>query len=68
METVKSGVHTVLEGAASARYYCAVLDNCVVGQLMITTEWSDWRAAWVWWIQSVMMAIWGLVLHVALRQ
>ncbi len=25
----------------------------VVGQLMITYEWSDWRNATFWWIQSV---------------
>mgnify|MGYP003352520676 FL=1 len=25
----------------------------VVGQLMITYEWSDWRNALFWWIQSV---------------
>jgi ribosomal protein S18 acetylase RimI-like enzyme len=27
--------------------------NRVVGQLMITYEWSDWRNASFWWIQSV---------------
>lgn len=26
---------------------------CVIGQLGITTEWSDWRNAFLWWIQSV---------------
>jgi GNAT superfamily N-acetyltransferase len=26
------------------------------GQLMLTREWSDWRNAWVWWIQSVYVA------------
>jgi ribosomal protein S18 acetylase RimI-like enzyme len=25
----------------------------IVGGLMITYEWSDWRNAWFWWIQSV---------------
>ena len=25
----------------------------VVGQLMITFEWSDWRNGWIWWLQSV---------------
>ncbi len=25
----------------------------VIGQLMITYEWSDWRAGCFWWIQSV---------------
>ena len=29
-------------------------DRCVVvGQLMITYEWSDWRNGMFWWIQSV---------------
>jgi ribosomal protein S18 acetylase RimI-like enzyme len=26
---------------------------CLIGQLMITYEWSDWRNAVFWWIQSV---------------
>jgi GNAT superfamily N-acetyltransferase len=25
----------------------------VIGQLWITFEWSDWRAADIWWIQGV---------------
>ena len=25
----------------------------VVGQAGITREWSDWRAGWIWWFQSV---------------
>jgi ribosomal protein S18 acetylase RimI-like enzyme len=29
------------------------LSSQVVGQLMITYEWSDWRNALFWWIQSV---------------
>jgi len=28
----------------------------IVGQLMITFEWSDWRNACFWWIQSVYVA------------
>ncbi len=28
----------------------------LVGQLMITFEWSDWRNACFWWIQSVYVA------------
>ena len=24
-----------------------------MGGLMVTYEWSDWRNAWFWWIQSV---------------
>ena len=28
-------------------------DRMLVGQLMITYEWSDWRNAVFWWVQSV---------------
>jgi GNAT superfamily N-acetyltransferase len=24
-----------------------------VGQIGLTTEWSDWRNGWFWWVQSV---------------
>jgi len=36
-----------------ADYYIAELNDEVVGSLMITYEWSDWRNAIVLWIQSV---------------
>ena len=25
----------------------------VIGQAALTREWSDWRAGWIWWFQSV---------------
>jgi ribosomal protein S18 acetylase RimI-like enzyme len=31
-------------------------DHRVVGQLLVTREWSDWRDGWFWWIQSVYVA------------
>ena len=31
----------------------AELDGRVIGALMITKEWSDWRNGDFWWIQSV---------------
>lgn len=34
-------------------YFVAVLAGKVVGQTMITYEWSDWRNGLIWWIQSV---------------
>ncbi len=34
-------------------YFVAELDGKVVGQAMVTTEWSDWRNGVMWWIQSV---------------
>ncbi|GLC46901.1 hypothetical protein PLESTF_000899700 [Pleodorina starrii] len=52
-ETVKAGTRAVLEGRAAASYYLLEVAGDVVAQLMITLEWSDWRASNVWWIQSV---------------
>ena len=34
-------------------YQVAELDGRVVGSLMITFEWSDWRNGLFWWVQSV---------------
>jgi GNAT superfamily N-acetyltransferase len=34
-------------------YYVAEQDGQVVGQVMITYEWSDWRNGNLWWLQSV---------------
>ncbi len=47
------GVETVLKDAARGRYFVAERDGEVVGQLLVTTEWSDWRNGAFWWIQSV---------------
>jgi GNAT superfamily N-acetyltransferase len=51
--TITSGVAAVLADAAKGYYLVAESDGVVVGQLMITTEWSDWRNGWFWWVQSV---------------
>ena len=52
---LRRGVRRVLHTAVGATYFVATVgpSGDVVGQLMITTEWSDWRSAPVWWIQSV---------------
>jgi ribosomal protein S18 acetylase RimI-like enzyme len=51
--TLLAGVRAVLADAARGRYFVAERGGAVVGQLMITTEWSDWRNGWFWWVQSV---------------
>jgi GNAT superfamily N-acetyltransferase len=51
--TLSEGVKAVLERRAPGQYWAAELDGRVVGQLLITFEWSDWRNRMVWWIQSV---------------
>jgi len=52
-ETVRAGVRAVFDTPTQAFYLVAERKETVVGSLMITTEWSDWRNADVWWIQSV---------------
>jgi GNAT superfamily N-acetyltransferase len=51
--TVRRGVEIGLSRPDYCRYHLAELEGRVVGQLMITWEWSDWRAGMFWWIQSV---------------
>jgi ribosomal protein S18 acetylase RimI-like enzyme len=55
-ETLSEGVMKLLNGLAPGQYWLAELDGRVVGQLLITFEWSDWRNRMVWWIQSVHVA------------
>jgi ribosomal protein S18 acetylase RimI-like enzyme len=52
---LRPGVEAALAGRVDAFYRLAQesADGPVIGQLMITREWSDWRNAFVWWIQSV---------------
>lgn len=54
-ERLHRGVEALLRDEQRGRYYLAQLrgDPRVVGQLMVTREWSDWRCGWFWWIQSV---------------
>ncbi len=52
-EVIGAGVHSLLGNPAAGFYVVAEKDDRVVGSLMITKEWSDWRNATFWWIQSV---------------
>jgi ribosomal protein S18 acetylase RimI-like enzyme len=51
--TVTRGVTAVLEDSGKGRYFVAERGGRPVGQLMVTSEWSDWRNGNFWWIQSV---------------
>jgi len=51
--TLRAGIRALLEARAPGRYWIAESNGVVVGQLLITFEWSDWRNRMVWWIQSV---------------
>ena len=50
---VQAGVARGLELAPEVRYFVAESGDAVVGQLMLTREWSDWRNGWMLWLQSV---------------
>jgi len=52
-ERLQKGVEALLADSSKGFYLVAESNNTVVGQLMITYEWSDWRNADFWWIQSV---------------
>ena len=52
-DTVRAGVRAVLNDPRKGRYYVAQADGQVVGSLLMTPEWSDWRNATFWWIQSL---------------
>lgn len=51
--TVNSGVISVFENTSKGKYYIAEFDNQIVGCLLTTYEWSDWRNKTILWIQSV---------------
>jgi GNAT superfamily N-acetyltransferase len=51
--TVIRGVAAVFQDEAKGIYYVAETEGKVVGSLLTTFEWSDWRNGTVLWIQSV---------------
>jgi GNAT superfamily N-acetyltransferase len=54
---LRQGIQAVLDSPARGFYTVAELTDrppgLVIGQLLVTFEWSDWRNATFWWIQSV---------------
>lgn len=55
-QTIQRGVRAALKDARKGTYFVAEHEGEVVGQLLITYEWSDWRNGNFWWIQSVYVA------------
>jgi GNAT superfamily N-acetyltransferase len=59
-KTVLAGVKALIEAPARGQYYVAEVERgggpTVAGQLLVTSEWSDWRNGAFWWIQSVYVA------------
>ena len=52
-QILQSGVGQVFDDEKKGFYVVAEESGRIVGGLMITFEWSDWRDGWFWWIQSV---------------
>ncbi|HQZ96208.1 MAG TPA: GNAT family N-acetyltransferase [Pyrinomonadaceae bacterium] len=50
---ITSGVEAVFADEKKGFYVVAEFEDKIVGGLMVTYEWSDWRNKWFWWIQSV---------------
>ena len=55
---LKAGVESVLHDHHKGWYAVAVerLDgdlSKIVGQILVTFEWSDWRNGYFWWLQSL---------------
>ena len=52
-ERIARGVAAVFEDPRRGGYWVAEEAGRIVGMLLTTPEWSDWRAGLVLWIQSV---------------
>ena len=50
---LSSGVAAVFADPGKGFYVVAEDGGSIVGGLLVTFEWSDWRNKWFWWIQSV---------------
>ncbi|GGI99057.1 N-acetyltransferase GCN5 [Shewanella hanedai] len=52
-DVLTTGVKTLLSHEEKGFYLVAEVDGEIAGSLMVTFEWSDWRAKDYYWIQSV---------------
>jgi GNAT superfamily N-acetyltransferase len=52
-QILASGVESVFNDSEKGFYVVTEDERRIVGGLMVTFEWSDWRDMWFWWIQSV---------------
>jgi GNAT superfamily N-acetyltransferase len=55
-DVIDAGVRALLSDPRHGRYFVAVTSDEVIGQIMHTREWSDWRNGEIWWLQSVYVA------------
>jgi GNAT superfamily N-acetyltransferase len=54
--TLRSGVDAVFDDETRGFYVVVESGGRVAGALLVTYEWSEWRGAPFWWIQSVYVA------------
>ncbi len=52
-KTISAGVRRLLADPSKGVYFVAEENGSIIGQVMITVEWSDWRNKPIWWVQSV---------------
>src|SRR5260221_615389 len=52
-DTIRRGVRAVLCDPRRGRYLLACAGEQVVGQILLTEEWNDWRNAWIWWFDNI---------------
>lgn len=52
-DKIEPGVAAVLNDSNKGFYLVAEENEKVIGSLMVTFEWSDWRNGIMWWFQSV---------------
>jgi GNAT superfamily N-acetyltransferase len=52
-DQVFKGVKRVIEDRHKGFYLVAEEKNIIIGQILVTFEWSDWKAVNMWWLQSI---------------
>jgi GNAT superfamily N-acetyltransferase len=52
-QILEKGVRAVFDDPAKGKYYVAEYESQVVGSMLNTFEWSDWRNGTIIWFQSV---------------
>ena len=50
---IGAGVQALMDNPRDGFYLVAEVDGVPAASLMVTSEWSDWRNGFFWWIQSV---------------
>jgi GNAT superfamily N-acetyltransferase len=56
LDILTRGITAVFDNDRRGFYLVAERDGEIVGGLLITYEWSDWRCGDWWWIQSVFVS------------